>query len=251
RQGRNRGAAPSDGIPHRQALGRRSRTARPAGRVRSRSCRVDDDPAHRQPAVSTAEAHATPMAAWWRPQPARLTRATVEDGSRIAFAALVAFTFILLLSPQAWFPILKTVRIAMLAASLAIAAHVVERTIRRKPVTPFSTEIGIVLALVGWALVTIPLSYWPGGSVRLLTDNYLKAVAFFWLLGTVITRTKQLRILAWSLVLCSVPLAATGLKNFLVGEVLSTRVPGLVRIYGYLGGSGLVANPNDLALMLN
>jgi O-antigen ligase len=59
------------------------------------------------------------------------------------------------------------------------------------------------------------------------------------------------RVLAWALVLCSIPLAATGIKNYLVGDVLSTRVPGLVRIYGYMGGSGLVANPNDLALMLN
>src|SRR5207244_12047748 len=75
--------------------------------------------------------------------------------------------------------------------------------------------------------------------------------AVFYMLGTVITSTKQLRILAWALVLCSIPLAATGLKNYLMGEVLSTRVPGLVRIYGYVGGSGLVANPNDLALMLN
>lgn len=189
--------------------------------------------------------------AWWRPQSAAAKTAPSSDGSRVAFIALVAFTFILLLSPQAWFPVLKTVRIAFLAAGLAIAAHVIERTIHRRPVTPFSTEIGIVLALVGWALLTIPLSYWPGGSVRLLTDNYLKAVAFFWLLGTVITKTSQVRILAWALVLCSIPLAATGLKNYLVGEVLSTRVPGLVRIYGYVGGSGLVANPNDLALMLN
>src|SRR5207249_4023452 len=32
---------------------------------------------------------------------------------------------------------------------------------------------------------------------------------------------------------------------------LRTAVPGLHRIYGYEGGSGLVSNPNDLALMLN
>jgi len=203
--------------------------------------------------VNTAEAHVSTPMAWWQTESTRIKTAASasEDGSRVAFIALVAFTFILLLSPQAWFPVLKTVRIAFLAATLAIAVHVVERTLHRKPVTPFSTEIGIVLALVGWALLTIPLSYWPGGSVRLLTDNYLKAVAFFWLLGTMITTTKQLRILAWSLLLCSIPLAATGLKNYLVGDVLSTRVPGLVRIYGYVGGSGLTANPNDLALMLN
>jgi O-antigen ligase len=84
-----------------------------------------------------------------------------------------------------------------------------------------------------------------------LTDNYLKAVAFFWLLGTIITSTERLRRLAWTLVLCSIPLALTGIYNYLSGDVLSTGVRGFYRIEGYMGGSGLTGNPNDLALMLN
>jgi O-antigen ligase len=116
-----------------------------------------------------------------------------------------------------------------------------------------SPEIGIVLMLVAWAVLTLPLSIWPGGSVRVLTDNYLKAVAFFWLLGTIITSTERLRLLAWTLVLCSIPLALTGIYNYLSGDVLSTGVRGFYRIEGYVGegGSGLTGNPNDLALMLN
>jgi O-antigen ligase len=114
-----------------------------------------------------------------------------------------------------------------------------------------SPEIGIVLALIGWSVLTIPLSYWPGGSVRVLTDHYLKAIAFFWLLGTIITSTDRLRTMAWTLVLCSIPLAATGIFNYLSGEYLSTGVRGFYRIAGYRGGSGLTGNPNDLALMLN
>jgi len=175
------------------------------------------------------------------------------SGSSVAFWALVAFTAILLLSPQAWLPALKVVRIAFLAAGLAMAAHVADRTIRRQPITPMSPEIGIVLMLVCWSLLTIPLSYWPGGSVRVLVDHYLKAVAFFWLLGTIITSTDRLRLMAWTLVICSIPLAATGIYNYFSGEVLSTGVRGFYRIEGYVGvgGSGLTGNPNDLALMLN
>jgi len=84
-----------------------------------------------------------------------------------------------------------------------------------------------------------------------LADHYLKAVAFFWLLATVVTTTSRVRILAWAFVLCAVPLAATGVHHYMTGMFLSTSVPGLHRIYGYDGGSGLVSNPNDLALMLN
>ena len=173
------------------------------------------------------------------------------EGSPVAFYALVAFTFVLLLSPQAWFPVLKLIRIALLAGGIAMAAHVFERTAHRQPITPLAPEIGIALALVFWSTVTLPLSYWPGGGVRLLTDQYLKAIAFFWLLATIITTIDRLRALAWSLTLCAIPLAATGVWHYLSGKVMTTTQEGLVRVVGYMGSSGLTGNPNDLALMLN
>ena len=195
---------------------------------------------------------------WWRPESGRtvtgaVARPTVTAAptSSLAFWSLVAFTTILLLSPQIWFPILGSLRIAFLAAGLAIGAHLVHRLTQHEAAAPFFPEVAIVLALVGWAVLTLPLSYWPGGSMEVLTDHYLKAVAFFWLLGTLVTTTARLRVLAWALVLCSIPLAATGLKNYLSGGFLSTGVPGFQRIYGYKGGSGIAGNPNDLALMLN
>jgi probable O-glycosylation ligase (exosortase A-associated) len=197
---------------------------------------------------------------WWRPaskQPSTDTRslagrATDLVGGRLAFYALVAFTLILILSPQTWVPVLKVFRIAFLAAGLAAAAHVMERTAHRKPITLASPEMALALALVAWAVITVPLSTWPGGSVRLLTDTYLKAIAFFWLLGSIITSTSRLRVLAWTLTLCSIPLALTAVYNYVFGEgLLSTGVDGFYRISGYMGGSGLTGNPNDLALMLN
>ena len=191
-------------------------------------------------------------AVWWRPPTAPTVRhRTVAAANSIAFRALVAFTAILLLSPQAWFPVLGPLRIAFVAAGIAIGAHLIDRIVRRGATPPFNPEVGIAMMLVGWAVITVPVSYWAGGSVEVLTNQYIKAVAFFWLVGTLTTTEGRLRALAWTLVLCAVPLAATGLKNYLSGELLSTGVPGLKRIYGYMGGSGLVANPNDLALMLN
>jgi O-antigen ligase len=194
-------------------------------------------------------------ATWWRPPTYKQPSAVVAaaSGSSVAFWSLVVFTAILLLSPQAWVPALKVIRIAFLAAGVAMAAHVADRTIHRQSITPLSPEIGIVLALVAWSVLTLPLSMWPGGSVRVLTDHYLKAIAFFWLLGTIVTSTDRLRAMSWTLVLCSVPLAATGVANYLSGATLSTGVRGFYRIEGYVGtgGSGLTGNPNDLALMLN
>jgi putative inorganic carbon (hco3(-)) transporter len=191
-------------------------------------------------------------AAWWRPQAtSRTAPATIATANTIAFRALVAFTVILLVSPQAWFPVLGELRIAFVAATVAIGAHLLDRIVRREAAPPFSAEIGIALMLVAWAVITVPVSYWAGGSVEVLTSQFLKAVAFFWLIGTLVTTERRVRTIGWALVLCAIPLAVTGLKNYLLGDLLSTGVPGLKRIYGYMGGSGIVANPNDLALMLN
>ena len=174
-----------------------------------------------------------------------------STANTVAFRALVAFTVILLLSPQAWFPVLGQLRIAFVAAAVAIGAHLLDRLVRRDSTPPFNSEVGVALLLVAWAVITVPVSYWAGGSVEVLTNQYIKAVLFFWLLATLAATGRRLETVAWTLVLCAVPLAATGVWNYSAGEVLSTGVPGLKRIYGYMGGSGLAANPNDLALVLN
>lgn len=199
--------------------------------------------------AATVQPSASAAAPWWQARPHSAVHAGARPGSSVAFGALVAFTAILLLSPQSWFPLLKVARIAFLAAGLAAAAHVIERTARHRSVTPFSPEIGIALTLLCWSILTLPMSVWPGGSVRILTDHYVKAIAFFWLLGTIVTTTERFRIMAWTLTLCSIPLAATGVANYLAGAFISTGARGFYRITGYMGV--LTANPNDLALMLN
>ncbi|HVG69709.1 MAG TPA: hypothetical protein VM819_02335, partial [Vicinamibacterales bacterium] len=84
--------------------------------------------------------------AWWRPQPvesgfSRMTSSSnnlanpANPGSTantVAFRAVVAFTAILLLSPQAWFPVLGQLRIAFVAAAIAIGAHLMDRMVRRE-----------------------------------------------------------------------------------------------------------------------
>ena len=42
-------------------------------------------------------------------------------------------------------------------------------------------------------VITVPVSYWISGSVEVLTNQYVKAVAFFWLIGTLATTERRLR----------------------------------------------------------
>lgn len=187
---------------------------------------------------------------WWRPEPDAAPVTGAVPDTDLAFKALVAFTAILLLAPQEWFPVLKSLRIALMAATVSFVAYMFDSAVKRRPVSTFSTEMGICLALVTWSILTIPLSYWPGGSVTELTEHFLKAVMFFWLIGTLVITKKRVTVFAWTLVLCSIPLAATGVLNFLAGDFVTSRRAEVQRIAGY-AGSGIASNPNDLALMLN
>jgi O-antigen ligase len=186
-------------------------------------------------------------AIWWRSETETAPAIPGVGGKSLAFGGLVVFTVVLLLSPQTFLPILKTIRIALLAAVVAIAAHAMDATVRREPVTPSGTETSITVALLGWTVLTLPFSMWPGGSFALLTDQYIKALVFFWMIAAMVTNRERLTTLAWSLTVCSIPLALSALVHFAKGDFLSTGTS-IQRIEGYAGLSG---NPNDLALTLN
>ena len=186
---------------------------------------------------------------WWIRQPSSvLIAAEPQSQGPFAFAGLVAFTAILLLAPQNWLPLLAKMRIATLSGGAAIAFLLWDCWSHRRPLL-VTREIVICLVLAGWAVITMPLSFWPGGSIGVLTDLYLKAVIVFFLIPNIIINASRLRFIALTLVLCTLPLAFTSVKNYVTGNFIAGSDPTVQRVYGYK--SGLAGNPNDLALMLN
>jgi hypothetical protein len=168
-----------------------------------------------------------------------------EPDSPVPFWALMAFTFILFLAPQNMFPALEPFRIALLAGGVAIATHLADRFLRRRRVA-LSREMWAIAGLVGWAILMIPLSYWPGGSLRFLLGVYLKPLAIFWLLANVVNTVPRLRRVAWALTMMAGPVALTAIDSYLSGDF----VPGAIdRIVSY--EAPLTSNANDLALTLS
>jgi O-antigen ligase len=196
--------------------------------------------------------YSTSTVPWWahRPDP-RLQRSEKHGGGEnvAAFSAVVIFTLILLLSPQTSFPVLAKLRIAFVAAGSAALFLLWDRWARRDRLFNLQPEVGVAVALLAWAMLMVPLSLWPGGSVNVMTDPYLKAVIVFWLLANVITTPQRLRWLAITLMICVVPLSTTAVKNYVTGSFLTAGGPSSGRIQGYQ--AALASNPNDLALMLN
>jgi len=200
----------------------------------------------------------TPAMEWWRPEapPAptpRVLTGTLPGASapgRLPFVALMAFTFVLFLAPQNFLPALAPLHPAMLAAGVAIAAHVLGGLSSGTAVIGNSPEIRMALALAVWAGLTVPLSLWPSGSLGYLIDPFSKSLILFWLLSSVVVTSARLRWTAWCLVLMTTPLALTGVWNLLSGVfVPQGSAPDFARIAGY--EAPLTANPNDLALTLN
>jgi O-antigen ligase len=197
----------------------------------------------------------TPSASieWWRREPP----VAVADGGleptaaagagpqpRFAYRALIALTIIMVAAPQEFVPALAPFRIALIAASLAAAAHLFNKLSRRAVARVRVPAVFIAGLLLCWAIVTIPASMWPGGSVQTLNELYLKSVIAFWLIGEIVDTPARLRRLFWTLSILVLPLAITALRQFGSGAT-----PSGGRIGGY--GGGLTGNPNDLALMLN
>lgn len=196
-------------------------------------------------------------AGWWRHDTVPLSRTAAPGQARVApvgggtaFWALMAFTFVLLVSPQSFIPALAPLHLALLAAAIAGLMYLVGALTRRGPGLHLSPEMRIAAGLLVWATVTLPFSYWPGGSVDFMLDIYIKALIIFWLLGNVVNTPARLRTAIWVLSLLAVPLALSGVWSFFTGGFLAEELShGADRIEGY--EAALTDNPNDLALMLN
>jgi O-antigen ligase len=194
---------------------------------------------------------------WWRPDPLVGTvaggpaqpavRAREPAAGRLAFRALIALTIVMIVAPQEFIAPLRPLRLALLAAVVALGAHVYDRWSGRLVTGRTPRDVWLALALMTWATATIPFSFWPSGSLATLLDLFSKSVALFVLLAGVVDTRRRLWTISWTLALSSAPVALTAIRNYALGIYMDG---GFSRIAGY-GSTGLAGNPNDLALLMN
>jgi O-antigen ligase len=156
---------------------------------------------------------------------------------------------VLLVAPHTSWSALASLPVAKVAAGGAMITHVVTNLFRGRPIIRWSPPLRIAAVLLGWAIVTVPFSVWPGGAIGVLSEMYVKSLIIFWILGDVVVSVRRLRQIYWSLVLFALPLPLTALERFRSGEFMGLAGQSAPRIIGY--HAPLTANPNDLALMLN
>ena len=138
--------------------------------------------------------------------------APAVEESPLPYWALIAFTFILLMAPQAYYPFLAPLRIALLTAAVAVITHVGCRLTTGRPLLDPSPGLWLVFWLLGWVLLTVPISFWPGGSVAFILDLYIKTIIVFVLLANVVNTVDRLRGICWAEPIPSPPPAAANFR---------------------------------------
>jgi O-antigen ligase len=157
---------------------------------------------------------------------------------------MLAFTALLFFRPQDHFTALGALHLAELTAIAGLAAMAARRMSHGLPIAKINSEVVGVLALGAVILLTIPFSFWPGGSLTLFSDIYVKIILIFALMMSTLTTPKRLLQTTWIMMIASGYIAARGVYDYARGVNLIEGE----RLRGSIGG--MFENPNDLALNL-
>ncbi|HEV8345620.1 MAG TPA: O-antigen ligase family protein [Vicinamibacterales bacterium] len=157
---------------------------------------------------------------------------------------MLAFTTLLFFRPQDHLQALESLHLAELTAIAGLAAMAVRRLRAGQTVAKVNAEVIGVILLGGVIVLTIPLSIWPSGSLKVFSDIYVKIILIFALMISTITSPRRVRQMTWIMIIASGYIAGRGVFDYLRGVNL---VEG-DRLRGAVGG--MFENPNDLALNL-
>src|SRR5205807_1359599 len=154
---------------------------------------------------------------------------------------MLAFTALLFFRPQDQIPGLELLHLAELTAIAGLAAMAVRRLGAGQTIAKVNTEVVGVMALGGVILLTMPFLIWPGGSMHVFSDIYVKIILIFALMMSTITSAKRVRQVTWIMIVASGYIGARAIFDYVRGVNL---VEG-DRVRGAVGG--MFQNPNDLA----
>ena len=173
------------------------------------------------------------------PGPVRLTRIATWDW---AWGGLLIFSVLLFFRPQDQIPALGQLHISDMAAAIGLGAMIFLNLSRGEPITRVSPELAGVAAVGAVILLTVPTSYWPGGSVAVFTDLFVKIGLIFMLMLNAVTSPRRIERICWVIVLAFGYVSALAWRDYALGRNLYDGH----RVGGAAGG--FFENPNDLAL---
>ena len=193
---------------------------------------------------SRGDAPAPRAAASSRKAAARSRVAAIRERYDWDYLWMIAFTAVLFFRPQDHFAALSPVHLAELTAIAGLVAMAARRMASGQPIARINPEVIGVLVLGAVILFTTPFSFWPGGSLALFSDVYVKIILVFALMVSTITTPKRLSQMTWLIIVICGYLSVRGIYDYMRGVNL---IEGN-RLRGAVGG--FMENPNDLATNL-
>jgi putative inorganic carbon (HCO3(-)) transporter len=173
------------------------------------------------------------------PGPVQLTRIHTWDWG---WGGLLIFSILLFFRPQDEIRAIGALHVSDLSAAIGLGAMVFLNLSRGKPITRMTPELAGVFVLGVIILLTVPTSIWPGGSVRVFTDLYIKVALIFMLMVNCVTSPRRVERIGWVIVLAFGYISLRACLDYANGTNLYEGN----RIGGAAGG--FFENPNDLAL---
>jgi O-antigen ligase len=157
---------------------------------------------------------------------------------------MLAFTALLFFRPQDQIPGLEALHLSELTAIAGLAAMAVRRMSAGQTIAHANAEVIGIVALGAVIVLGLPFSFWPGGSMKVFSDIYVKIILIFALMVSTITSPRRVRQMTWIMIVASGYIASRAVFDYMRGVNL---VEG-DRVRGAVGG--MFENPNDLALNL-
>jgi O-antigen ligase len=170
--------------------------------------------------------------------PATIAQPEAKSHGRaaLAYGALLVFTLLYYLRPEDVIPGLSWLPAAKISGGIALIGLIAGMA-GGQARTKLPFEIKLLLLLFAQLCLAIPFAYWRGGALRIVFENFSKAVVVGLLVAMLITTTTQLRKVLY------VQTASTALVtiiSLLVHRTLQGRLIGAM--------SGIFENSNDLAI---
>lgn len=171
--------------------------------------------------------------------PARGSRAEPADW---AWRGLLGFTLVLLLRPQDQVPVIGLLPLADTFAFVGLVAMVMGRMQRGLPPVPVTPEALGLLAFAAAMLIGVPFSFWPGGSVGVFMEVFVKVLVITLLMMHALDRPERIDRYTLLITMCVGYVALRAVIDHARGMNLVEDG----RVGGAIGG--IFGNPNDLAL---
>jgi O-antigen ligase len=164
--------------------------------------------------------------------------------SSLAYRWLLFYLMMLFLRPYDLIPALKVLHLPMVSGGLCFVIYIWSSYSTGRTVFPLTPTTKMLAVMTGWAMLTIPFSFWISGSFTAFWNDWVKMVVLFLMLGNVLQSARNVQGALWMCIVSATCISslAIALKILLGESVAEGRLVS--------DASGVYSGPNFFSMTL-